>query len=402
MPMATERDPVRVLLYSHDSLGLGHVRRNLALAHALAEQLPLLVGRPVTGMLLTGIGATHGVDLPPGFDIVVLPGIRKGTGGYHPRHVHVPMADLLDVRGRMLAAAVTGFVPDLVIVDRHAYGVHGELRGALRRLRRDHPAAKIVLGLREVLDEPEATAREWAELGNPAALRTLYDQIWAYGDPGVHDLRRTGELPAALRDLVRFTGYLSSGRRWGSRSPVDPPYVMTTVGGGSDGQELCRVAAQAPVPAGHRHLILTGPQMPTTAVREIAALAGPSTTVVESLPEAAGTLRDAAAVVSMAGYNTVCELMATSTPALLVPRERPRLEQAIRADGLARTGSFEVCHSEDLTPHRLGDWLAHAVGRDHRRTGLDLRGLQAVPRLAAELVDAPAHARAQEVTGVAV
>src|SRR5690606_42019675 len=50
MPLPAD-EATRVLLYSHDSQGLGHVRRNLALAHALAEQLPRLTGRPVTGPL---------------------------------------------------------------------------------------------------------------------------------------------------------------------------------------------------------------------------------------------------------------------------------------------------------------------------------------------------------------
>lgn len=397
-------DPIRVLLYSHDSQGLGHIRRNLALAHALTDQLPALTGRPVTGMLLTGAGTAITEPLPAGFDLVVLPGVRKSRSGYRPRNVTVPMADLLDVRERMLGAALRGFHPDLVVLDRHAYGIDGELRGELHRLRHSRPAVRLVLGLREILDDPQSAAKEWAGLGRPEQLRDLFDAIWAYGDPRVHDLRATGELPPALHDLVTFTGYLADGRRYTGPdpgAPVDPPYVMTTVGGGSDGRAVCRAAAQARVPAGYRHLVVTGPQMPATHQREIAALVdGEQTQVVESLPDPVGALRTAAAVVSMAGYNTTCELMTTSTPVLLVPREVPRLEQFIRAEGLTRVGAFEHCPADQLTPERLSDWLADAVTRTRSRAGLDLAGLQQVPREAATLLGYPARPHTGAYPGV--
>ena len=379
--------PLRVLLYSHDSVGLGHIRRNLAIAHALADDLPGRTGRAVTGMLITGSGHATALDKPEGFDVVVLPGVAKGVAGYEPRHVDMPMAELAGLREAMLTAAVTCFEPDLFIVDRHAHGVGGELRQALRTLRARRPDAALVLGLREVLDAPEVAAREWRQIGDLGELAGLLDRIWVYGDPAVHDVRRTGELPRALHGHVRYTGYLARGRRW--RRETDPtpiPYVLTMVGGGSDGADLCRVAAQAPLPDGYRHVVVTGPQMPGPERAAIEALAGPRTRVVGSVPDGLATIRRAAAVVSMAGYNTVCEVMSTATPALLVPREVPRLEQTIRARGLAGAGAVDVVRGCDLTPHRLGVWIAGAVAGRQHRGGLDLDGLAAVPALAAELL----------------
>ena len=59
-------EPLRIVLYSHDSVGLGHVRRNLALAHALRNQLPGLTGREVTGILLPAQPLRPGVPVRPG------------------------------------------------------------------------------------------------------------------------------------------------------------------------------------------------------------------------------------------------------------------------------------------------------------------------------------------------
>lgn len=382
------RDPFRVLLYSHDSVGLGHIRRNLALAHALSEQLPERTGRPVTGMLLTGVGHGADLDVPDGFDVVLLPGVSKGSDGYRPRHVQVPMADLIDVRGRVLKGVVRGFCPDLIVVDRHAYGIDGELRATLAGVKKHRPQTRVVLGLREVLDETEATDREWERLGDLTQFRRLFDEIWVYGDPQVHDVRSSGEVPEELHDMVRYPGYLATGRRWvPERVPTPVPFLLTMVGGGSDGAALCRVAAQARVPEDHQHVIVTGPQMSQADRDSIQALAGPRTSVVPSVPDGLAMIRRASAVVSMAGYNTVCEVMSTSTPALLVPREVPRQEQVIRARSLHRAGAVDLHPLGQLTPQLLGDWLQQAVAASQPRDHIDLAGLDGV----VELVADPAH-----------
>ena len=159
-------EPMRIVLYSHDSVGLGHARRNLALAHALHNQLPGLTGRPVTGILITGTALAPAFQAPEGWDWVLLPGVEKSPEGYRPRNLSVPMHELVSLRARLLQAVLAGFRPDLVIVDRHATGVHRELEPALRRARAAGPV-RVVLGLREVLDSPEAAFAEWARCGGP-------------------------------------------------------------------------------------------------------------------------------------------------------------------------------------------------------------------------------------------
>lgn len=268
--------PVRLVLYSHDSLGLGHLRRNMALAHAFAEHLPGLLGRPVTGLLVTGLDTPAG-RLPSGFDVVRLPGVAKGRHGYEPRDVHVPMDDLIGVRSEVLSGMLSSFAPDLVIVDRHPFGVDEELLVPLQRLRAERPATRIVLGLREVLDDPAVAAREWESVGI-ARVRHHVDAVWIYGDEDITDPRSTGELPATLHDLARSTGYLSLGRA-GFADPAHhvPPYVLTTVGGGADGVEVCLAAAAAQVST--RHVVVTGPQMGEADRERVRDAARPGTEV---------------------------------------------------------------------------------------------------------------------------
>lgn len=377
---------IRVALYSHDSVGLGHVRRNLAIAHALSRSLPELMGEPVTGMLITGQPSATGFAVPDGWDWMALPSVTVGEAGYAARHLAASIDRVTAVRGGAVAAALQAFGADLVIVDRHAFGVRGELAEALRRLRVHRPACGVVLGLRDVLDRRGAARAEWKAIGGVTAVREHYDAVWVYGDPAVHDLTASGEVPRGLHDLVSFTGYLSHGRSASGRSVVDGPFVLTTVGGGSDGGALAESAARSVPPAGHSHVVVTGPQMPDADRAAIRASAATRTIVVRTVPDVLSLARRAAAVVSMGGYNTVAEVMSTATPALIVPRVDRRREQQIRADALARIGAIDTVALADVTSEVIGDFFARSIGAPMRREAVDLDGLAALGPLAAELI----------------
>ncbi|MDY0913123.1 glycosyltransferase family protein [Rathayibacter festucae] len=379
---------IRIALYSHDSVGLGHVRRNVALAHALNTALPELLGEEVTGLLVTGQSSATAFTAPDGWDWLALPGVTTGDQGYRSRHLDVELRTLTGLRGDVVRAGLAAFAPDLLIVDRHAFGVHGELEPALRAVRSANPPAVVVLGLRDVLDRRSATSAEWKAIGGAGAVRELYDAVWVYGDPTVHDPAASGEIPRGLHDLVAHTGFLANGRLGAGHSVVEEPFVLTTVGGGSDGRAIAEAAVAAEVPAGYRHVVVTGPQMPAEHRRAIRAAAGPSTTVVRSVPDALALLRRASAVVSMGGYNTVCEVMSTTVPALIVPRSHRRQEQRLRATALEARGAVEVLEPAEVSAERLGAWFAARVGTEVHRTGIDLDGLAAVGPLAARLVAA--------------
>jgi predicted glycosyltransferase len=380
---------LRVILYSHDSQGLGHTRRNLALAHALTGGFKR-AGRKVSGVLVTGVAAATRFEAPEGWDWVVVPGVAKGPDGYEARHLDIRRKKVVKLRSSLITAVLNDFRPHLVVVDRHPFGVDHELADGLERLRRKRPSCRVVLGLREVLDQPSAARREWDAL-NIEQVRRSFDEVWIYGDPAVHDPVRTGEIPASLAHLVRYTGYLSLGRPVRRRTGTTGiPFVVTMAGGGSDGLDVTLTAARAAPPHGVEHLIVTGPQMPKTDRALVEAAARPGTQVVASVRDALAEIQSASAVVAMGGYNTVCEIMSTTTPALIVPRVHPRREQLIRARGLARHQMIDFCHPDEFTPGALSEWWQEVAGQPASRTGVNLDGLTTSYEYAAALLARPA------------
>ncbi|SDT55996.1 glycosyltransferase family protein [Jiangella sp. DSM 45060] len=396
----------RVALYSHDAQGLGHVRRNLAIAGALARI------RPAPDVLvLTGAPEASALTRPPGCDIVGLPGMAKDEGGrYRSRHLSVPVGELVRLRSATIDAALRAFDPDLLIVDRHPWGFGRELVPILETLAE---RSRVVLGLRDVLDEPGRARHEWARDHASEAIERWYDQIWYYGDPRVHDATADLGLPDRLAGMVVPTGYLARGRHRRPHEvpprPVGGPFVLGLVGGGADGWALARAFATAPMPVGHVGVLVTGPRMPHHRQAELRAIVRtrPELRVFEFVDEVESWVEGADAVVSMGGYNTVCEVIAAGPPLLVVPRVRPRTEQLVRAERLAAAGLLDVLHPDHLDPAALGGWLAGAAGPDGGRSAVrrpastvDLDGLERIPALALPLIES-APARREEPGHVA-
>lgn len=374
-----------IALFSHDSVGLGHVRRNRALAFALARDLPHLTGKTVSGLLIAGNPEATRFSLPPGWDWVILPGVTPAADGYAPRSFGSSMAGLRTLRSAAIEAILIAQQPDLFIADRHPFGIDGELKDALAAAR-THGCA-TVLGLREVLDDPDVVDGEWARIGGAAAVADAFDQVWIYGDSSVYDARLTGEVPAELARIAVTTGYLSLSRPDPLFAPItEGPFVLTVLGGGSDGGALARNAVQARPPAGHTHLVVTGPQMDWEEFESLKRSARRGTRVIRHSNDVPGLIQSARAVVCMAGYNTLAEVMATTTPALVVPRVGRRAEQPRRAAALSRAQAVDMCALADLTPHGLGEWFASRSDCHIDRSGIDRDGLRRVPLLAAGLL----------------
>ncbi|WP_420113776.1 glycosyltransferase family protein [Pseudactinotalea sp.] len=381
----------RVALFSHDSQGLGHIRRNIEIAAAL--------GRADAGtetLLISGAPGAEALALPPRARLVPIPAVRKDRDGSYLSHARRgTLADTLTERGTRTSAALAEFAPDLVIVDKHARGLHGELDGTLGDLSRARAAGNgpaMVLGLRDVLDDPETTRREWVREDTTATVLSHYDQVWSYGDPAVHDPVAAYGLDA-LAGRIRSTGYLSAGRGWeadgGANVPAQP-FVLGLLGGGQDGVELAQSFAAAPAPRGYVKVLVTGPYVPkrTLHLLQRRAARRHDLLVLPFVPSTLPLVRRARAVVTMGGYNTVCEVLATGAPVLVVPRTRPRLEQAIRAHQLAAVTHLETMHASLARPPAIAEWLARAVRRNPDPHPIDLDGLARIPALADAVITA--------------
>jgi predicted glycosyltransferase len=385
MPHAFGR-PLRIALYSHDTMGLGHARRNGLIASALA-------GAPLGAevLLITGTREAGTFPLPRGVDCVTLPAYRKDhNGGYSARSLIRETESLTRLRARLIEVALAQFGPDVFIVDNVPRGALNELDPVLHELRRAG-RTRTVLGLRDVLDDPEAVRRQWAALSNEAVIERCLDAVWVYGDQRVNDVGEAYGLAAATRARLRHIGYLDQAWRLAAAPAVSTPpgAVLCCVGGGQDGALLARTFLEVELPPGRTGLVLTGPFMPAEARLELERRAAerPGFAVLPFVAEPIGHIARAERVITMGGYNTVNELLSLGRPGLIVPRVQPRREQLIRAERLAALGLVDWLHPDRLDARALTTWLHQppTATADPRQL-LDFGALARLPGLVAELV----------------
>ncbi len=391
----------RILLYSHDTYGLGHLRRSLSIAWQLVADV-----RHAHQLLVTGSMVAGAFELPPRLDIIKLPALSKHTSGkYKSRALPLSLKQTLNWREQMLLQTTLNFQPDLILVDKVAGGVQGELLPTLRHLKTWSPATQIVLGMRDIEDSPEITQQEWSDSGVIPLLEDVYDRILLYGQRSLFDPLTAYAMTAAAAEKVTECGYL---RRDCStlRHPTDVrreldvgerPLVFVTVGGGGDGYPILetylQMLANRSQPPAFYSVLIAGPLMPLAKRNALQRLAtGQPVCLLTFTTDLLSYMNAADLVVSMAGYNTICELLTLQKRALLIPRDKMRAEQRIRAMCLAERGLANLLLPSALTPERLFAAIQQALNSPPPPAYLELNGLQRVSQAIVELLDSPSRA----------
>jgi predicted glycosyltransferase len=351
----------------------------LALARELAADDP-----EASVLLLTGSAVSHSLSLPPNVDTVKLPSLKKLTNSrYGARNLGLASEEIIRLRERLILESFEGFAPDLLIVDKVPVGVHGELRPTLERARSG--SCKVVLSLRDILDDPEEVIRSWREEGIYEALGRYYERILVWGMKEVYDVVEAYGIPPDVAERVEYCGYISTVD--GSPTPVlgsekSKRLVVATAGGGEDGFFLLDsfVRCLPFTSTSFASVVVLGPDMPDSdgqRIRERARRSRRPVFVVEYTRNLERFIEAADLVVSMGGYNTVCEVVARNRPALIVPRTQPRVEQLLRAERLEALGYLRMLRPESVTLERLARAIDDGLTspRPTPREQLDFDGL---------------------------
>ncbi|HEV8378978.1 MAG TPA: hypothetical protein VGP99_09020, partial [Tepidisphaeraceae bacterium] len=260
----------RIAMYSPGIVGLGHMRRHLLIAQALASSPMELVILMIAEARQAGAFA-----MTPGLDCLILPALREDQDRQiRPRYLDISLSEAVKLRAATIRAAFEAFEPDVLIVDKLARGAARELDPTLKYLRRKGQT-RCVLGLRDVLDDPGAVERDWSTASDVEAIHDFYDAIWVYGDPTIYDAASEYHFPADVAAKVKYTGYLDQRPRLkfadvgGDPLPALelPPgkLALCLVGGGQDGAAVADAFVKAPLPDGFNGVLVTGPFMPAEA-----------------------------------------------------------------------------------------------------------------------------------------
>ncbi len=383
----------RILMYSHDTFGLGHLRRCRTIAHALVDRF-----KGLTVLIISGSQIAGAFDFKARVDFVKIPSVIKlYSGDYTSISEHIDIHDTLAMREALIKETAELFEPDIFIVDKEPMGLRGEVEKTLIALQAR--GCTTVLGLRDVMDSPELLQEEWEKKGVMNKLPDLYDDLWIYGPKKFWNPLLGMDVPDAVREKVRHTGYLQRDTPTSDSNPqihmLPEDYILVTAGGGGDGADIMSM-----VLAAREHdrnlvyplVLVPGPFMRHELREDIHRRAANlrSVTVIDFDNEFETLMNGASAVVGMCGYNTFCEVLSFDKPTLFIPRTKPREEQLIRATRASELGLTQVLDSDQAAdPEKMADalhQLPHSPPPSKSESNIKLDGLQIICKRVEELL----------------
>ena len=350
-----------IVMYSHDTYGLGHIRRTMAIASRLRS-------RQTNVLILTGSPIAGRFSFPEQIDFVRIPGmIKKTNEEYLPLSIKINPKHALDIRKNIITATVKTFKPDLFIVDKEPFGLKKEILPALRWLKRCQPQTKTVLGLRDVMDDAETIKKSWKKKNIYNVLDKYYSEIWTYGIRDFYDPIEEYDIPDSISRKIYFTGYIpravikrKEAVREKQRYKIGEgeKLVVVTTGGGGDGYPVMdnylSMLERNGRMCSFKSILITGPFMPKNKRSDVFKRARKLGVIVfHFYRQMEKILAAADLVISMGGYNTLCELMSQKTVSLLIPRETPRMEQTLRTRCFKNRNLVDYIPWDSLSPEIL-------------------------------------------------
>lgn len=353
----------KILVYSHDTYGLGNLRRMLGICYALTQ-----ANYDLSILLISGSPMVHEFRLMDGIDYIKLPCLtRTDREDYAVKSLRTGIHETVKLRADLILAAAANFQPDLFLVDKKPFGIKNELQASFQHLKESKPAMKAALILRDILDTPESTMNIWNSHDYFKVIDSYYDQVLVLGEAELFDPRSEYQFPKSVAEKVKFCGYTrrESGNR--SREEIrkklqleeNQPLILVTLGGGEDAFDtMTKYLEGAPILSKNRHLhslIIYGPEMKEAHRRALlqASSQQASVTMMEFTNDLMSYLNAADVVISMGGYNTICEILSLQKKAIVIPRVKPVQEQLMRAERMSKRGFFKFIHPAELTAEGL-------------------------------------------------
>jgi predicted glycosyltransferase len=371
---------MKIIQYCQHVLGIGHFFRSLEICKALEKHQVILV---------TG-GAEIDISLPDHVSEFRLPGLMMDSNftNLHSTGHEISVDLVKKKRKKLIFELFKRESPDLFIVELYPFGRKAfrfELDPILEMIsNRKFPGCRVICSLRDILVEkknPEKYERRVIDL-----LNRYFDALLIHADSNLIKLNETFTRVGDIAIPVVYTGFVAPKpepnvrKRLRQRLGISNKEVLivASAGGGKVGAVLMEAvlnAFQRMDTRNNSHLIIiTGPFMDQKEFDSLQMGSDERIKVVRFTSEFLSYLTTSDLSVSMAGYNTCMNILATRVPALVWPFHQNQ-EQRIRAKRLAGMDALQVLSDRDLHPDRLSTIMDKTISRKIRPTiYVDLEG----------------------------
>jgi predicted glycosyltransferase len=370
---------MKIIQYCQHVLGIGHLFRSLEISRALSGHEVILVtgGPPVE----TG--------LPPHVREFRLPDLQMDQNfkGLFSTAKNLTVDQIKAERQKHLLALFEREKPDVFLVELYPFGRKAfrfELDPVLNALReKSLEPCCVISSVRDILVEKGDHGKHEARVVK--TLNHYFDGVLVHGDPALVEIAETFAPFDDIEIPVEYTGYIArkpspdARQRIRKQLGIENGTILITAsaGGGNVGAPLLASVIRAfnrLEKKNCRLLVFTGPFLDQNEFQRLKAMAQANIQVDRFSADFLSFLAAADLSVSMGGYNTTMNILATRVPALIWPFSQNR-EQRLRAERLADRGLLTVLNDDDLRPDRLAAIIEQKLSRPIRpAVEIDLNG----------------------------
>jgi predicted glycosyltransferase len=355
---------MKIILYCQHIWGVGHYFRSLEICKAM-------IGHDV--LMVTG-GAEVDAPLPDHVRAFRLPGLMtdRHYNGLFPTAKGRTLEAVEAERQQLLFNLFEREAPDAFLVELYPFGRRAfrfELDPVLSGIRTGKLHRCVVAcSLRDILVEKKDPAVYEKRVVD--ILNRRFDALLVHADPGLITLDRTFARLDELIIPVVYTGFITPRPMADARCRMrqrlgideDTTLIVASAGGGQAGivllEPLLKSLAYIETDRPFMLCVFTGPYMPADEFMLLDRHAHSRVKVERFTAEFLSFLSAADLSISMGGYNTCMNILATGVAALVWPYPGDR-EQGVRAKRMEEIGAITVLQAKDLQPERL----AAVIGR---------------------------------------
>ncbi len=381
----------RLLFYCQPVLGIGHYIRSRAIVRALDNFAVCFVN---------GGEIVRGLEMPPAVEVVNLPALKSDAEFQQLQSRENDLEEVKANRTQQLLALYQRVKPDVVVIELFPFGRRKFDFELLPLLDAIQPSSKVVCSLRDILVSKRQ--QEQFEQEACALMNQYFDLLLIHSDPSFQKLDETFPRVSELTCEVRYTGFVVRPHPAGNGAederlnrasirPQDagaPNNILVSLGGGRVGHDLidCAIDASALLTTPHRIHIVTGPHCPDEIFAQLQQrIASHSTITLERFtPDFPALLQQADLSISMAGYNTCMDILATGVRAILYPfTGNNNQEQTMRARKLEQRGRVRLMRQ--LDPASLAVAITQTLQTSVPAISLDMNGATETARILSAL-----------------
>jgi predicted glycosyltransferase len=364
-----------LLFYCQHSIGMGHLTRSFALAHALAAEFAVV--------FLNGGPFPPGLRAPDGVTVIDLPPLGMVDGhNLISRDNRFNVEDAKHIRRDLVLKTFAKLDPQVVLIELFPFGRKKfafELLPLLKAARQRQRRPLVMTSVRDILVNARPDRQHHDDRASWISDR-YFDAVLVHSDPLFARLEESFSPRKPLGIPVFHTGFVLPERQ-PSAVAERHRHVLVSAGGGMAGYPLFRAALEAHDILWRQHKIqmrlVAGPFLPEDQWQELVSAAEdrPWLTVIRSVPDLCLEMRRAAVSVSQCGYNTSMDILSSRVPAVVVPYAEGREdEQLNRAERLADLGALRLIQPQRLSGAALAQSIYECMDFQPNSCKLDLSG----------------------------